>query len=111
MSLAELAPLSRITASTVWCEFLWGEGFRKVGLNDGNFLTFFRGKFGALTFLVLFHRFLALFDHGGHDAAHLRIVEILFHLDFLVQHGGFDHADDVHPQLVSGLHGELQIFG
>ena len=53
----------------------------------------------------------ALFDESGHDPAHAGIVEIPFEFDFLILHGGFDHANDVHTQLVSGLHRRFQVFG
>ena len=92
-------------------EFVSGEGFGKIGFDDGDFLSFFGSKFGALTLLVLLNRLLPLFDHCGHDPAHLGIVEILLHLDFLIEHSGLDHPDNVHPQLITCFHGQLEIFG
>lgn len=92
-------------------EFFGGEGLGQVGFDDGNFLSFLRGKLGALTLFELLDRFFPLLDHGGHDAAHLGIVEILFQLDFLVEHSGLDHADDIHPQLIACFHGQFEVFG
>jgi hypothetical protein len=92
-------------------KFVSGESFGQVGFDDGYFLSFLRGELGALTLFELLDRFFPLLDHGGHDAAHFRIVEVLFQLDFLVQHSGLDHADDIHPQLIACFHGELEVFG
>ncbi len=83
----------------------------EIGFENDNFLPFFGGELGAVAFFELLDRFPPLLDHGRHDAAHFRIVEILLELQFFVHDGGLDHANHVHPQLVAGLHGELEIFG
>ena len=83
------------------------EGLRKIGFKNGYFLPFLCSEFCSITFFELFNRFPALLDHGGHDAAHFGIVEILLDLHFLVHDGSLDHANHIHPQLVTGLHGQL----
>jgi hypothetical protein len=49
-----------------------------------------------VAFLELLGRFFSLLDQRGHNPAHSGIVEVLLQLDFLVLHGGLNHADHVH---------------